>query len=137
MRNFVRRFIEHFRTGDRRRDEEIRTTEGGFEAFGGGEFVFRVAWASVEEILAYKQDRWVVDSVRLVFRTSDAPMEYEVAEETAGYEQLVAAMERAFPDHDKQWWSKVAFPPMETCRTRVWTRPAGPPEVGNCSVSVR
>jgi hypothetical protein len=51
---------------------------------------------------------------------------YLVDEDMAGYPDLMKAIERAFPDCKKDWWSEVAFPAFATNETTVWGEPLTP-----------
>ena len=37
-----------------------------------------------------------------------------------GFNEVVNEIRRRFPDHDPDWWSKVAFPAFQTCWTVIW-----------------
>jgi hypothetical protein len=40
-----------------------------------------------------------------------------------GYAELVEAMQRAYPDYNKEWWVQVAFPAFAANYTTVWGEP--------------
>jgi hypothetical protein len=103
-------------------EPEIRLTEDGFVVARGEQTLFRVRWPEVREVFAFKMDLFTTDCICLGFRVSDAGDFYRVDEEMPGYADLVEAVEVVYPDHNKKWWSQVAFPAFAANRTTVWSR---------------
>jgi hypothetical protein len=85
----------------------------------GGQALFRVRLAEVKEFFAFKLDLLTTDCVCLGFRVTDAGDYRRVDEEMPGYAELVEAMQRHFPDYNKDWWSQVAFPAFAANYTAV------------------
>jgi O-acetyl-ADP-ribose deacetylase (regulator of RNase III) len=101
----------------------VRLTEDGFAVERGGQAPFRVRWQEVKEVFGFKLDLLTTDCACLGFRVSDAGDYRRVDEEMPGYADLVEAMQRHFPDYNKDWWSEVAFPAFATNYTTVWGEP--------------
>jgi len=116
--------------------EEIRFTPDGFKVLRDGKLDFQIEWSELTGIAAFKRDLFTVDEICLAFRTRD--LDYLcVSEEAAGYKHLEAEIQRRFPDHDPQWWQKVAFPPFEYRWTVVWGDAPQPIECPECGYDLR
>lgn len=114
----------------------IELTPDGLRVIDRGELAGEVRWGEVIGIAAHKRDLWSVDEICLRFITqTDGPSVY-VSEHDDGYKDLVAEVERRFPDHDPEWWSKAAFPPFATCWTTVWGAAPEPAECPACKRSI-
>lgn len=99
---------------------EIRLRDDGFSRLRKGQTEFDIVWDNVRGIAAFKQDIFVHDLICVAFRTDGSPYYCHVSEDDAGYEELVQEIERRFPDHNPEWWRKVAFPPCQYCWTVIW-----------------
>lgn len=116
---------------------EIRLTDTGFEYLRNDEVDFEVRWQDVSGIAAYKEDLFSVDQICLAFR-SKLTLEYaRVTEENAGYDELVGEIERRYPDHDADWWGKVAQPPFQFRWTVIWGDAPQPIACPKCGYDLR
>lgn len=89
----------------------------------GDQTLSQVRWSDVKEIFAFKLDLLTTDCVCVGIRVTDTGDYYKVNEEMPGYSDLVAEMQRVFPDYNKEWWLQVAFPAFATNFTPVWGDP--------------
>lgn len=99
---------------------EIMVLENGFSVIDGGKELIQIDWSQVLEIFAFKIDLLTTDCICLGFRISNGGDYFRVSEEMQGYRDLVKKIGEVFPDHDKEWWSRVAFPAFATNYTRIW-----------------
>lgn len=98
----------------------IRLSTDGFSVIDRDGTLHSVVWASVKEIFAFKLDLGTFDTIRLGFRVAFDGTYYEVDEDDAGFQELLAEIERRLGIADKDWWTKVAFPAFGTNRTTLW-----------------
>jgi len=98
----------------------VTLTVDGFAVMKGVNLISQVRWMDVEQVVAFKLDLGTTDCICLGFRTGDWIT--HVKEEMGGYTELVEAMQREFPDYEKDWWCRVAFPAFATNYTTVWER---------------
>jgi hypothetical protein len=105
-------------------EPEIALEADGFSVVRRGTLLFRVRWAEVLEVFAFKENWGTYDRICLGFRVSDAGDYYRVDEDTPGYPGLLEELARVYPDLDKNWWLKVAFPAFATNFTTVWGQPS-------------
>ncbi len=87
---------------------------------------YYVRWSNVKEVFAFKLDLLTVDCICLGFHVSQDTGEYtyQVTEEMSGYRELVEKMQCIYPDHNKDWWTQVAFPAFATNYITIWRRPS-------------
>jgi len=95
---------------------------------GGFSYVQRdretiVRWSDVKEIFAFKRDIFSYDLICVGFRVSDDGTYWEIDEQMHGYEEVLAALDKAFPEVATRWWQKVAFPAFETNFLTLWGDP--------------
>jgi uncharacterized protein (TIGR02996 family) len=123
MLQTARRLFTHLFGARGPADPRVELTEDGFLVIRRGEIWVRVRWSDLEDVFAFKQDRFVVDEILLQFRVRGAKTVFTVSEELVGYNEFVARMQQEFPEHNKGWWRQVAFPAFATNPTLVWVRP--------------
>ena len=82
-----------------------------------------VLWCAVKEVFAFKRDLFARDLICIGFRVSDAGEYWEIDEEMAGWECVLAGLIGAFPGVDEQWWEKVVFTPFQTHVITLWGEP--------------
>lgn len=99
---------------------KITLSEDGISFAHELETLFSLMWHEVREIVAYKEDCFGVDSICIGFRISDSDNYLRVFEETEGYEEMLAELERRFPDIRKNWFNEVAFPAFVPNWTTIW-----------------
>jgi hypothetical protein len=85
----------------------------------------RLAWEQITAVYAYKRDCWTVDQISLILGDDDRRTWIEVTEEDEGYQSLVGELPRHLPGCQAmaEWWPNVAFPPFETNKTNLYSRP--------------
>ena len=119
--------------GDRIR---VRLDDRGFELFRNGTLDFRVNWADLRGIAAYKRDRFTVDEICFGFRDSNANEYWEVPESARGWDKLVNEIKLRYPDYLAEWWGSVALPPFATSWTIVWGDAPEPAECPACRADI-
>ena|ERR1035437_5308815 len=82
-----------------------------------------VRWSEVKEIFAFKRDLWGYDLICIGFRISDDGEYWEIDEQMPGYKEVIAAVEKAFPGIETEWWRKVAFPAFKMNFMTLWGQP--------------
>lgn len=82
-----------------------------------------IAWSGLLEVIAFKEDLWSRDFIRLGFRTSRGDL-VSVGEDEEGYQPLLAELPRRLPRFRNDWFQEVAFPAFERCETILWWRPS-------------
>lgn len=97
----------------------LALNDHGFDIVAEGANRAYVRWIDVQEIIAFKLDLLACDTIRIAFRVADSGEHYEIDEDWAGYQELIAEVERRF-DLSDGWWEKVVFPAFETNRTTIW-----------------
>lgn len=81
----------------------------------------RIAWSELSGVIAFKEDLWARDSIRLGFRTFRGDLA-SVGEDEEGYQPLLAELSRHLPGFRNDWFHEVAFPAFERCETILWRR---------------
>jgi hypothetical protein len=106
-------------------EPDVRVADDGFAVVKDGEVLAEIRWADVNEVFAFKLDLGIYDRICLGFRVSEPGGEtiIQVNEGVAGYQELVGAIERVYPDHTKGWWARVAFPAFAASYTTIWRSP--------------
>ena len=72
--------------------------------------VWQCKWEEVREVVAWKDDAYIYDIIRIGFRTSDEPQYLVAHEEADGWDQLILALEYRFGICWSDRYSQVAFP---------------------------
>ena len=85
-----------FKPKERPQPPSLEVVEDGFSFVWSGRKA-TVRWADVKQIFAFKRDIFAYDLICLGFRLSDDGDYWEIGEDMAGYENVPAVMERAFP----------------------------------------
>lgn len=81
----------------------------------------RWAISDIVKIAAYKRDEVVTDLICFELRMADGSF-WTLHEEIAGFEDVVAALER-LPGFFVGWREKVVLPPFDRNWMVVWTKP--------------
>jgi hypothetical protein len=71
-----------------------------------------VLWKDIEEINAYKVDLMNIDEIYFDIILAETCI--TITEELEGWSEFTEKLNTIFPTFDKEWFSKVAFPPFET-----------------------
>lgn len=100
----------------------ITVSEDGFSLHEGAACVATVHWHAVNEIRAFKTDRFATDLICWEFSTSEHAERTVVHEEMAGFATLQKAVGSRYGIRHEDWWRKVALPPFAANPTVLWTR---------------
>jgi hypothetical protein len=95
----------------------IGFSDGGFTIRGRQES--HVPWSNVAEIVAFKVDCGIYDTICLGVRPNGSDDFIILEEDSLGYKEFVAELERRF-NLLPNWWSRVAFPAFAENWTRIW-----------------
>ena len=114
-----------WRMNRRTQDHALRCTSAALIIDGPSGRVETVPWDRVENVTAFKRDCYVVDSIRILFATSDGRF-YEIAEHDEGWDELVAQLPSRLDGclPFESWYFEVAFPAFETNWTPLYARQA-------------
>ncbi|MEX2558701.1 MAG: hypothetical protein WD403_02250 [Pirellulales bacterium] len=82
--------------------------------------IWRIRWAEVDEIVAWKDDVWAYDIICIGLRSGQK--QYRCDEEQHGWHDLLRTIERLFAIRRDDWWRRVALPAFETSLTVIWRR---------------
>ncbi len=93
------------------------------------EELWRVPWSTLEEIVAFKVDAYIVDHICLGFLAEGAGTLWVAVEESEGWKELIAELERRYGVMFEEWFPRVAFPAFKENRTVLWRRAGMPGEV--------
>lgn len=88
--------------------------------------VWRVQWADVREIAAWKDDVFCYDIICMGFRIGDEDAFFECDEKRAGWDALNAALLDRFGVRWENWFSVVAYPAFVLNWTVLWHRSEAP-----------
>ena len=116
--NWVKRLFAKF-VGKQEPPPSLAVEEGGFSYVRRREKT-TVYWADVKEVFTFKRDILTVDLICVGLRVSDDGEYWEIDEELSGYEDVLAAMDEAFPGIRSDWWEELAFPPFEVNLITLW-----------------
>lgn len=104
----------------------IRLEASGFSVTEGGKVVLHIQWASVGEVVAFKEDLFAYDEICVGFRIDASDSYQRVTEEFICYEELLQELPRRFPGIRTDWFSDVAFPAFVPNWTTLWGEPLRP-----------
>jgi hypothetical protein len=106
--------------GPKAETRRIEFNASGFAVVDNGKQLEFVAWSSIREIIAYKEDRFSVDDICLGFGTDDPNAFSRVTEDYIGYKEFLTELEGRFAGIRKDWFKEVAFPAFAVNRTTIW-----------------
>ena len=81
--------------------------------------LWRIGWADVREVAAWKDDVFSYDIICLGFRTQAGGFCW-CDEEDEGWDDLLAVTERVLGVQSEDWWKRVAFPAFRQNWTVLW-----------------
>ncbi|MEW6252331.1 MAG: hypothetical protein AB1716_16955 [Planctomycetota bacterium] len=116
--------------------DEIRLTADGFKILRRGKLHELLRWADVRGIAGFKRDCFTMDLICVAFCRADLTY-LEVCEDDIGYETLLEVVLSRYPDHDRDWWGKVAFPAFATNWTVIWGDAPEPLACPRCGYDLR
>jgi hypothetical protein len=76
------------------------------------------AWADVRAIAAFKQDLLAVDLLCMEFELPDGVV--VIDEGMTGFDLLTRSVSMRFPGIDRDWRSRVTYPPFATNYEELW-----------------
>jgi len=81
-----------------------------------------LAWDKVDAVIAYKQDIYTMDQIRLGFVTTGGTI--VVTEDMQGWDELVQQLPIRLPNalSFSEWWERVAQPPFALSLTTLYKR---------------
>ena len=109
----------------RRTGSRVQRDDSGLTYFDSDQSsALRLTWLEVTDVFAFKKDCYAVDSIHLILGNSERKVWVEVAEDDAGYPELIAALPRNLPGcpTEDEWFPSVTLPPLETRWTRLYPR---------------
>lgn len=86
-----------------------------------GTACWRIKWSEVRQVTAWKDDLITTDIIRLAFRVGEEDECPCCHEEQAGWDELLAVMERVLGVATSDWWERVAKPPFARNWTVLWS----------------
>ncbi len=90
----------------------------GFNFMDKDQVIF-IAWTDIETIFAFKRDLMTVDELSIeVFLKNN--MRIRLTEEIDGWYQFIIKIKEVFPGVDKEFDTKLIFPPFETNLTLIY-----------------
>jgi hypothetical protein len=101
-----------------------RTGVSQIESRGARRGEEKLSWEDIAAAFAYKRDCFSVDQIRVALVDRAGQVRVDVSENDEGYDALVKALPnylRGCLPRDV-WFTKVAFPPFETCLTELYRR---------------
>jgi hypothetical protein len=102
----------------------VHPSEDGFLAFSGDGRTERLKWSKVKRVFTYKVDCFTYDMIWLTFEQSDRDEAIHIREEAEGFQDLMSAMGKAFPQIDPEWYFNVMQPPFAENLTVLFEREA-------------
>ena len=101
----------------------VTTSDDGFEGFTGDGKVETVKWSEVEKICTYKVDCYAYDLTCLAFERRGHEGALHIREETEGFQDLMSALARVFPDLNPEWCLDVMQPAFAEQLAVLFERP--------------
>ena len=108
------------RLSRKKKNREVRFDDAGISIFEHDKLMSQVAWTSILEIFAYKEDRFTFDDICLGFRFDADGTYWMISEDYIGYQELLDELKRRYDGIRTDWFSEVAFPAFAANRTTLW-----------------
>lgn len=83
---------------------------------------WRVRWADVAEVAAWKQDVFAYDLLCVGLRPAGGAEYFTCDEAQTGWAALLHELEQRFDVKANDWWPEVVFPAFEENFTLLWRR---------------
>lgn len=100
----------------------VEYSDDGFMANWGDGRTEGVKWSEVERVYTYKTDCYAYDMLWLAFERSGHDESLHIREEAEGFQGLISAMGKAFPEINPQWYFNVMQPPFAENLTLLFVR---------------
>ena len=104
----------------------VQTSDEGFEALWEDGRAEAVKWSEVERIFTYKVDCFAYDVIWLAFERRGHDGAIHIREEVEGFQSLISALGKAFPEVNPEWYTDVMQPPFAENLTVLFERKAKP-----------
>ena len=82
--------------------------------------VWRIRWADVRQVAAWKEDVFAYDIIFLGFRVGEDEEYLVCNEQDGGWKEVQGKLRRRFGIEWEKWWSGVAFPAFAMNWTELW-----------------
>ena len=100
----------------------VQPSDDGFVAFWGDGKTETVDWLEVVRVFAYKVDCFTYDMIWLAFERRGYGEALHVREEAEGFQDLMSAIVKAFPEINPDWYFNVMQPPFAENLTVLFAR---------------
>ena len=101
---------------------QIQTSEDGLEAIWEDGRTEAMKWLEVDRIFTYKVDCFAYDMIWLAFERRGHEEALHIREETEGFQNLMSALGKAFPELNAEWYTHVMQPPFAENLTVLFER---------------
>jgi hypothetical protein len=89
---------------------QIQTSDDGLEAMWENGRTEAMNWSEVDRIFTYKVDCFTYDMIWLAFERRGHDEALHIREETEGFQNLMSALGKAFPELSAEWYVNVMHP---------------------------
>jgi hypothetical protein len=89
---------------------QVQTSNDGLEAIWEDGRIETMKWSEVDRVFTYKVDCYAYDMIWLAFERRGHEGALHIREETKGFQNLMSALLKAFPELDPEWYVKVMQP---------------------------
>jgi hypothetical protein len=89
---------------------QIQTSDDGLEAIWEDGRTEAMKWSEVDRIFTYKVDCFTYDMIWLAFERRGQSEALHIREETEGFQNLMSALGKAFPELNAEWYANVMQP---------------------------
>jgi hypothetical protein len=101
---------------------QVQPSNDGFVANWGGDRVAELKWSEVERVFTYKVDCFGYDMIWLAFERHGHDEAIHIPEEAEGFENLMSAIGKTFPEINPEWYLMVMQPPFAETLTILFER---------------
>jgi hypothetical protein len=101
---------------------QIQTSDDGLEAIWEDGRTEAMKWLEVDRIFTYKVDCFAHDMIWLAFERRGHEEALHIREETEGFQNLMSALGKAFPELNAEWYTNVMQPPFAENLTILFER---------------
>jgi hypothetical protein len=89
---------------------QIQTSDDGLEAIWEDGRTEALKWSEVDRVFTYKVDCFTYDMIWLAFERRGHHEALHIREETEGFQNLMSALGKAFPELNAEWYVNVMHP---------------------------
>ena len=120
LKNFINRISRNPEPGIVR----VQPSPDGFSAFRADGGTEALKWSEVERVFTYKVDCSTYDMIWLAFERREHVEAIHVREEAEGFQDLLSALGKAFPEINPEWYFDVMQPAFAENLTLLFERKA-------------